>query len=75
MLKFDYIAYGERVHAARRRRRQTQIELAQIVGFSSSHLSDIERGVANPSYAIVMSLCAALDVIEPEVQATESGEV
>lgn len=75
MIIIDWKQYGERVHAARRRRKLTQAELASSVGISRNFVSEIERGVTVPSYAIVMSLCAALDVIEPEYQTVEGGEV
>lgn len=75
MLEIDYITYGEHVHAARRRKRLTQRDVAQHLGISASHLSDIERGEAKPSYAVVMSLCAFLDVAEPPDRTVEAGEV
>ena len=74
MIVIDWKAWGEAVTIRRRRRKLSQAELADQIGISRNFVSMIERGVTIPSYAIVMSLCAALDVIEPEYQTTEEGE-
>lgn len=75
MIVIDWTSYGERVMTSRRRRKLTQRELADRIGTSRNTISEIERGVTVPSYAIVMSLCGELDVIEPEYQTREAGEV
>ena len=75
MIVIDWTSYGERIVTARRRRKLTQAELADLIGISRNTVSEIERGATVPSYAIVMSICATLDVIEPEYQTIERGEV
>lgn len=65
MVKVDWTTYGEQVGVARRRRKLTQQGLAERVGVSRNMISLIERGVTVPSYAIVMSICAAIDANEP----------
>lgn len=53
---------------ARRRRKLTLSELGAQIGVSRNTLNKIESGVTAPSYAIIMSLCAVLDVVEPPYQ-------
>lgn len=45
----------------------TQEAVAQKAGITVAHLSGIERGHANPSWAAVMAIADALDVSIVEV--------
>ena len=71
MVLIDWKTYGDMVTIRRRRRKLTQQELADLVGISRNMMSMIERGVTVPSYAIVMSICGAIDVIEPPYNTIE----
>ena len=53
---------GRRVAAARRAREISQEELAWSVGIHTNHLSTIERGIANPSVAVVLAISSVLGV-------------
>lgn len=68
MIVIDWATFGERVMLARRRRKLTLSELGAQIGVSRNTLNKIESGVTAPSYAIIMSLCAVLDVVEPPYQ-------
>lgn len=67
-IKVDWIAFGERVHMHRRRFKFSQTKLAQQVGISRNYLSMIERGIADPSYVIVMNLCHHLKIDPPPIE-------
>ena len=75
MPNIDYITFGERVQNARRRKHMTQRALAALCRVSGSHISDIERGEAKPSYVIVARLCDLLNIAEPDYQTVEGGEL
>ena len=39
----------------------TQVDLAARSRLQSTYISDVERGVRNPSWSVVIVLCEALD--------------
>lgn len=65
MLVIDWRTFGDRVHLARRRLKLSQEELAKRTGMSRNYVSMIERGIADPGYTIVVSLCAYLEIEPP----------
>ena len=68
MLVINWKAFGYEIHMARLRRKMSQATLAERVGISRNYVSMIERGVADPSYAIVVSLCDYLSIDQPPDQ-------
>lgn len=85
MVVIDWHTFGDRVHLARRRLKLSQEELAKRTGMSRNYVSMIERGIADPGYTIVVSLCAYLGIQPPPDQTAnvamnvakphESGEI
>ncbi len=73
MLVIDWHAFGEQVHIARRRRQLSQAELAKRVGISRNYISMIERGVADPGYAIVIEICDYLSIDQPPDRLSDKG--
>lgn len=71
----DYTNWGDVVRLGRHRRKLTQRQLADLVTVSPSHIGNIERGETKPSYDLVLSLCAVLNIAEPDALTVESGEV
>lgn len=59
---YDYGLMGERVKQARKTKRYTQAQLAEIIDMSSKNFSQIERGETGISLSTLMSLCKALEV-------------
>ncbi len=55
-------AIGPILNAARTSRRLTLARVAQASGVSQSMLSQIERGQANPTFAVLLSLVRALEI-------------
>jgi transcriptional regulator with XRE-family HTH domain len=55
-------ALGKAIRQLRQERKMTQEALAHAAGVTVSHLSTIERGHSNPSWATVKGIAAALDV-------------
>ncbi|HIZ98309.1 MAG TPA: helix-turn-helix transcriptional regulator [Candidatus Janibacter merdipullorum] len=53
---------GRSLREWRRRRHLSQLELSHRVGVSTRHLSFVETGRSRPSSALVLRLCAHLDV-------------
>lgn len=53
-------ALGKAVRQGRDERGLTQEQLAQATGLQPTYISDIERGVRNPSWDVVVRLAAAL---------------
>ena len=56
-----HVALGKAVREFRRRRHMTQVDLAARSKLQSTYISDVERGVRNPSWSVVIVLCEALD--------------
>ena len=59
---YDFETIGKRVQQARKIKRYTQAELAEMINMSSQNLSCLERGTTGISIPTLMSLCKALDV-------------
>lgn len=55
-------ALGSAIRELRGKAGMTQEVAAQRAGITVAHLSGIERGHANPSWAAVMAIAEALDV-------------
>ena len=68
MIVVDWKEYGDRVHDARRRKRMTQLELAERIGVNVNTLSAIERGVASPRLTTVLALRIVLGIGFPPSQ-------
>lgn len=54
-------AFGAWVRELRQRKTLTQTDVAQRAGISLTYVSEIERGVRNPTLAVVVRLARALD--------------
>lgn len=53
---------GKRICTLRRARGWSQPRMAPLVGIHVSHLSQLERGVANPTLSTLVALATALQV-------------
>lgn len=67
-----YEAFGQNVALYRRRKRLTQVKLAQLVGVARSHISAVELGNVGVSLDLIIKLSDVLD-IEPR-QLFDIGE-
>jgi len=65
---------GERVAELRRGRRLSQAELAERARVTAKYVSEVERGVANPSLDVLRALARPLGVTLARLLA-ERGEV
>lgn len=59
--KIDYVRLGRRIHAARKRLRLTQEELASRCGCTRNHLSDVETGISRPSLELLVRVARHLN--------------
>lgn len=74
---------GMRIREARKKKRLTQAELADMVGIAHSHMSDIENGKTRLGVDILISLAESLEVSSdwilrahiPSVTAVLDGDV
>lgn len=57
-----YEAFGQNVALYRRRKRLTQVMLAQLVDVARSHISAVEQGKVGVSLDMIFKLCDALDI-------------
>ena len=58
---YDFEAIGKRIQQARKTKRYTQAELAEIIDMSSKNLSSLERGTTGISIPTLMALCKTLE--------------
>jgi transcriptional regulator with XRE-family HTH domain len=56
-----HAARGGGVRELRLRRRMTQADLGSVSNLQSTYISDVERGVRNPSWSVIVALSEALD--------------
>ena len=74
---------GHRIQKARKQKNLTQIQFAELLNISTSHLSDIETGRTNFGIDILMNITETLQVSAdyllrtdiPEVAAIHSREI
>ncbi len=57
----DYIAVGARIRVLRKARKLTQIELAELVGITIAHLSNIEQGKTLFSLQVLVNISEVLE--------------
>jgi transcriptional regulator with XRE-family HTH domain len=53
---------GQRIRSLRAQRKLTQQELGEAAGIAYKFLGEVERGRHNPSFRVLVSIAAALDV-------------
>ena len=61
-MELDYVAIGKRIKIARIRANMTQERVAEIVGLSPSHMSNIETGSTKVSLTSIVNIANALSV-------------
>ena len=54
---FNREIFGERLHLLRRRRKQSQIDVANLLGVSSAQISDMENGKSGTTLDKLFILC------------------
>lgn len=64
---------GPRLHQLRKRKKLTLDELAVLAGVSRSMVSQVERGVNNPTFATLWNITRALGVELSELVEGQSG--
>ncbi|HJC56860.1 MAG TPA: helix-turn-helix domain-containing protein [Candidatus Eisenbergiella intestinipullorum] len=63
----DSKALGRRIRAARKKASMTQGRLAEAVGISEVHISNMESGSGNPSLATLVDIANVLSVSADEL--------
>lgn len=62
-----YKKFGLNVVFYRKRRKMTQLQLAELVGIDRSHISAIELGNVGVSFDVIFKLCEVLGVSPKEL--------
>lgn len=62
-----YEQFGLNVVYYRKRRKMTQLQLAELVGIDRSHISAIELGNVGVSFDVVFKLCEVLGITPKEL--------
>ena len=62
-----YEKFGLNVVFYRKRRKMTQLQLAELVGIDRSHISAIELGNVGVSFDVIVKLCEVLGVSPKEL--------
>ena len=62
-----YEKFGLNVVFYRKRRKMTQLQLAELVGIAPSHISAIELGNVGVSFDVIFKLCEVLGVSPKEL--------
>ena len=62
-----YEAFGANVVFFRKRKKLTQLELAELADIERSHISAIELGNVGVSFDVIFKLCEVLDVYPDEL--------
>lgn len=65
--KSQYEKFGLNVVFYRKRRKMTQLQLAELVGIDRSHISAIELGNVGVSFDVIFKLCEVLGVSPKEL--------
>lgn len=70
-----HLAFGNCLQKLRKKKKLTQLQLAEKSGLSLKHLGEIERGRGNPSLESLNSLAESLDLTLPELFSFQVQEV
>lgn len=65
---------GENVRQLRISRAMTQERLAEVSGFSQQYISDMERGLRNPTVVSLFNLAEALETTPAELVTQRSEQ-
>ena len=60
----DIAALGKQIRTARKKADLTQEQLSALCHVSTKHLANIEKGIMNPSYEILLAIFRVLPVLE-----------
>ena len=62
-----YEQFGLNVVYYRKRKRMTQMTLAELVGVDRSHISAIEMGNVGVSFDVIFKLCEVLEIMPKQL--------
>lgn len=61
-MNLDYKAIGKRIRENRLKKKLSQADLAEIIGVSTPHISNVERGKTKVSLPKLIAIANALDI-------------
>lgn len=65
--KNNYIQFGLNVVYYRKRKRLTQLQLAECIDISRTHISAIELGNVGVSFDLLFKMCEVLEITPKEL--------
>jgi transcriptional regulator with XRE-family HTH domain len=65
--------FGARLRELRRKRKLTQVQVAEHSGLAQNHISELEKGVRMPSLVTILKLAAAIGCKPTELLAPFNG--
>lgn len=65
--------FGARLRELRRKRKLTQVQVAERSGLAQNHISELENGERMPSLVTMLKLAAAIDCKPTELLAPFNG--
>jgi transcriptional regulator with XRE-family HTH domain len=65
----NHAAFGEAVKSLRKEKGLTQQQVSEAMDAPATYLSDIERGIRNPSWSTILALAEAMKVKPSEIAA------
>jgi transcriptional regulator with XRE-family HTH domain len=66
-MEFNLTNFGLIIQNERKRNGLSQEKLAELAGLHRTYISDIERGVRNPTITTIFTLCKALNITMSEL--------
>ena len=62
-----YFTLGKHIRRRRKLAKLSQLELAENAGLNETYISDLERGIRNPSYLVVHKIARGLGITLSEL--------
>ena len=69
------VLLGRRIRSLRNEKKWTLEELGEIANTNHKHIGEVERGLQNPSFAVLVKIAVALGVDLPELFKFEQEEL
>jgi transcriptional regulator with XRE-family HTH domain len=70
----DHAALGRAIKAIRGEKKLTQKQVSEASGLRDTYISDIERGIRNPTWSAINQMADALGVQPSEIAKRSEGE-
>jgi len=66
-MEYNLINFGIILQSERKKNGLSQEKLAELAGLHRTYISDLERGIRNPTITTIFTLCKALNTTPSEL--------